>query len=364
VLLEGDAAELEPVEAPRLALRAVRQQLRELGLELRLREETAADRSGVDPGGVEADGDALVLRLGTLRVLLVCAPFWAETLALPTGPWRGAAPGPHLLLGARVAEECGAVQLPGVLSAAELHQLYPGFPHAADSYPLPASSLRGGLERLFLLAQLMLPQALLPTAPAAAPTTMPATAPAAAPTRLRDWLDGVLSEALLALGAELLPASAGAFRSTAAGGPVGALATVAIPLGLVAGQIATGSGGGAASERFRLLLHLCGDATGPHWLEVRLEPELAGDLLPQRLSLQVGDRAIHSGGDDSSGDDSGGDDSGGDRGGDGAGALALSVPAGAELIAINLRHGGGSQLTLPPLLFTAIAAEGDPGPVA
>ncbi|MEB3169376.1 MAG: hypothetical protein VKK97_11685, partial [Synechococcaceae cyanobacterium] len=334
VLLEGDAAELEPVEAPRLALRAVRQQLRELGLELRLREETAADRSGVDPGGGEAGGgeaggDALVLRLGTLRVLLVCAPFWAETLALPTGPWRGAAPGPHLLLGARVAEECGAVQLPGVLSAAELHQLYPGFPHAADSYPLPASTLRGGLERLFLLAQLMLPQALLPTAPA--------TAPAAAPTRLRDWLDGVLSEALLALGAELLPASAGAFRSTAAGGPVGALATVAIPLGLVAGQIATGSGGGAASERFRLLLRLCGDATGPHWLEVRLEPELAGDLLPQRLSLQVGDRAIHSGGDDSGGKSGGGDESSGDRGGDGAGALALSVPAGAELIAIGLR---------------------------
>jgi hypothetical protein len=184
-------------------------------------------------------------------------------------------------------------------------------------------------------------------------------------------LDGVLSEALLALGAELLPASAGAFRSTAAGGPVGALATVAIPLGLVAGQIATGSGGGAASERFRLLLRLCGDATGAHWLEVRLEPELAGDLLPQRLSLQVGDRAIHSGGDDSGGksgggssESGGGDESSGERGGDGAGALALSVPAGAELIAIGLRHGGGSQLTLPPLLFTAIAAEGDPGPVA
>ena len=167
--------------------------------------------------------------------------------------------------------------------------------------------------------------------------------------RLRDWLDGLLGEALVALGAELLPASAGAFRSPAA--PVGlasglptALATVAIPLALALGRIETGPARRAASERFRLLLQLCGAMEGAQWLEVRLEPELPGDLLPQRLTLRVDDRTIDTGGDG------------------GCGPLCLTVPTGEEPIVIGLWHGDGSRLALPPLHFGATLGEPEPGP--
>ncbi|MCX5958773.1 MAG: hypothetical protein NT053_02650 [Cyanobacteria bacterium] len=268
---------------------------------------------------------------------LVCAPFWSEELAVPPQPWRLGARSPHLLLGAWVDEEAGVVRLPGVLTAAELRQRCPGLASAETPCPLPLTAFRGGLDRLWLLGRLLTPEALLPSEPAAAPV------------RLRDWLDGLLAEALVALGAELLPASAGAFRSPAA--PVGlasglptALATVAIPLALALGRIETGPARRAASERFRLLLQLCGAMEGAQWLEVRLEPELPGDLLPQRLTLRVDDRTIDTGGDG------------------GCGPLCLTVPAGEEPIVIALWHGDGSRLALPPLHFGATLGEPEPGP--
>jgi hypothetical protein len=150
----------------------------------------------------------------------------------------------------------------------------------------------------------------------------------------------VLAEALVALGAELLPASAGAFRSSAPGLPA-ALATVAIPLALVLGQIETGPARRAASERFRLLLQLCGAATGAQWLEVRLEPELPGDLLPMHITLRVGDRAVDTGGDG------------------GSGPLSLTVPASGAAIAIRLCHANGSSLVLPPLHVFCATLEGE-----
>ena len=322
VLLEGGQApgdpEPEALAAPQLALRAVRQQLQELGLDLPLRETAASIAAGasVEP----ADGAQLV-QLGRLRVQLVCAPFWAETLVVPSAPWRQPGRLPHLLLGACVEAECGAVRLPGVLTAAEVHRLCPGFPDTTEARSLPTAALQGGLDRLFLLARLMDPEALLP----------PRAVAEAAPVRVRDWLDGVLAEALRALGGELLPAAAGAFRSGAAPADrPAALATVAIPLALVAGRIEAGSASAAASERFRLLLQLCGAESGPAWLELRLEPELAGDLLPQRLRLGAGGRSV-------------------DSGDGGSGPLTLRLPAGQEEIAIELHVGGGPPLRLPSL---------------
>jgi hypothetical protein len=309
-----------PRDHPSLALRALRQQRAELGLDLRLRENS---------------GDSF--QLEGFRVQLVCAPFWSEELAVSPQPWRLGARSPHLLLGAWVDEEAGVVRLPGVLTAAELRQRCPGLASAEAPCPLPLTAFRGGLDRLWLLGRLLTPEALLPSEPAAAPV------------RLRDWLDGLLAEALVALGAELLPASAGAFRSPAA--PVGlasglptALATVAIPLALALGRIETGPARRAASERFRLLLQLCGAMEGAQWLEVRLEPELPGDLLPQRLTLRVDDRTIDTGGDG------------------GCGPLCLTVPAGEEPIVIGLWHGDGSRLALPPLHFGATLGEPEPGP--
>lgn len=312
----------DPAEAPRLAVRALRQQLKVLGLQLILRELEAPESAG---GG-------RLLQLGRLRVLLVCAPFWAEALAVPTARWRQPGHLPHLLLGAWVEPECGAVCLPGVLTTAELHGLFTGFP-ADEACSLPVAALHGGLERLFLLARLMEPQALLP----------PLTATLSPPVLLRDWLDGVLADALRALGGELLPAAAGAFRSSAApADQPAALATVAIPLALVVGRIEAGPASAAASERFRLLLRLCGAEGSPAWLEVRLEPELAGDLLPQRLWLGVGGRSI-------------------DSGDGGSGPLTLRVPAGPEEIAVELCVQGGPPLRLPPLRLGQLG-DGELGP--
>ena len=311
-----------PRDHPSLALHALRQQRAELGLDLCLRENS---------------GDSF--QLEGFRVQLVCAPFWSEELAVPPQPWRLGARSPHLLLGAWVDEEAGVVRLPGVLTAAELRQRCPGLVSAETPCPLPLTAFRGGLDRLWLLGRLLTPEALRPPEPAAAPV------------RLRDWLDGLLAETLVALGAELLPTSAGAFRSPAA--PVGlasglptALATVAIPLALALGRIETGPARRAASERFRLLLQLCGAMEGAQWLEVRLEPELPGDLLPQRLTLRVDDRTIDTGGDG------------------GCGPLCLTVPAGEEPIVIGLWHGDGSRLALPPLHFGATLGEPEPGPAA
>jgi hypothetical protein len=83
---------------------------------------------------------------------------------------------------------------------------------------------------------------------------------------------------------------------------------------------------------------------GAQWLEVRLEPELPGDLLPQRLTLRVDDRTIDTGADG------------------GCGPLCLTVPAGEEPIVIGLWHGDGSRLALPPLHFGATLGEPEPGP--
>ena len=69
-----------------------------------------------------------------------------------------------------------------------------------------------------------------------------------------------------------------------------------------------------------------------------------GSRPPQRRSLRVGDRQIDTG----------------EEGG--SSSLALTVPAGEEEIAIDLTHGGGSRLSLPPLRFRARLGEGDPDP--
>jgi len=76
---------------------------------------------------------------------------------------------------------------------------------------------------------------------------------------------------------------------------------------------------------------------------VRLEPELPGDLLPQRLTLRVDDRTIDTGGDG------------------GSGPLCLTVPAGEDPIIIGLCHADGSSLVLPSLHFGATMGEPEPG---
>jgi len=349
-------------ERSALALRVLRQQIEELGLGLTLREEPAGARIGPGAAGRDrrpgdgtagdplatglfaagplgdgtpgtkplaepprqapgaADGEGQTFLLQGFRVRLQCAPFWAEELAVPPQPWRNGRRSPQLLLGAWVDEDNGAVRLPGVLTASELLQRCPGLAAGEGPRRLPATAFSGGLDRLFQLVRLLPPEALLPPRPVLG-------------VAVRDWLEGVLAEGLAALGAELLPPTAGAFRGAPVERRPQTLATVLIPLALVLGRIETGPSPAGASERFRLLLRLCGNTDGSEWLEVRLEPDLPGDLLPQRLTLQVGDRAVDTGADG------------------GSGSLEVTVPARGESLVIGLRHGGGSQLELPPLHF-------------
>ena len=319
-------------DRPRLVMQVLRQQMAELGLNLSLQEAAAAP---ADRGW--SGGDGLVFLLQGFRVQLVCAPFWADELLLPAAPWRQPGQSPQLLLGAWVEEESGVVRLPGVLTAAELLNRCAGFPHGQAPRTLPLTAFLGGLERLFQLVRLLSPEALTPLLTPALPslqTPLPTLRSAAAAlVVMRDWLEGQLGEALAALGAELLPATAGAFRSAAVQPRSAALATVSIPLGLVLGRIQCGPGRSGASERFQLILQLCGEGDGTEWLQVWLEPDLPGDLLPQRLALSVGDQVIDTGLDGSSE------------------PLSLTVPAGNDGIGISLRHGGGSQIELPFLYF-------------
>jgi hypothetical protein len=318
----GTARGDQPWEPSDLVLQVLGQQIKELGLGLSLREETARPPQAPGAAGPAGGGEGRTVVLHGFRVRVQCAPFWAEALAVPPQPWRGGRHSPQLLLGAWVDEENGAVRLPGVLTAAELLQRCPGLAAGDAPRQLPLAAFSGGLDRLFQLVRLLEPEALLPPRPALG-------------VAVRDWLEGVLAEGLAALGAELLPPSAGAFRGATVERRPQTLATVLIPLALVLGRIETGPALAGASERFRLLLRLCGSSDGTEWLEVRLEPDLAGDLLPQRLTLQVGDRAVDTGTDG------------------GSGSLEVTVPARGESLVIGLRHGGGSRLELPPLHFAS-----------
>jgi hypothetical protein len=350
----GDWSQPAPVAQ---ALQALRQQFQELGLRLDLVD-------GV-PAPVAADSHRVVVLEG-FRVQVVCAPFWADGLAIPSGPWSDPGHCPHLLLGAWVDGPAGAIRLPGVLTAREVVEALPGLEGARangeEVQQLDVAALRGGLERLFTLVRLLQPESLA-LSPAVGPTVSlplpqasaqtlsspsglasglarPQPAPASenqqpAWVALITWLQGQLGEALAPFAPEWVPAEAAAFRSAVAAPGMGVLAAVAIPLGLVAGQVCWGGQRRATSERFQLLLSLCGSPGRAERLEVRLEPSLQGDLLPQNLSLVVGEQVLETGPDGN------------------LGPLVLTVPAGDQLIEIRLERQGVTELQLPPMILAS-----------
>ena len=71
-------------------------------------------------------------------------------------------------------------------------------------------------------------------------------------------------------------------------------------------------------------MQLCGAESGTAWLELRLEPELAGDLLPEGLRLGAGGRWV-------------------DSGDGGSGPLTLRLPAGDYVLAAVLPGGGAAS---------------------
>jgi hypothetical protein len=306
VLLDPLPDAREAADLVAQTVRALRQQLAELGLALPLQEL---------PGDRGAPASGRLLRLAGHRVQLVCAPFWCDVIAVPPEPWRPGGEPIQFLLAAWVEPDHGAVRLPGVLTAAELAQRLPDLARSSEPCVVPHSAFRGGAERLFSLARL-LPPVVVTSSPV---------------VHALDWLDGVLTAALEVFGAELVPAAAGAFRSHGGAEASDALAAVAIPLALVHGRLGWGAARDGASERFQLRLSLHGPPARPQWLELRLEPALPGDLLPPALTLKVGTRAASSG------------SQGSTR------PLVLAVAASSEPISIVLEHRGLVELQLPPI---------------
>ena len=315
------AAPCSPVE---LALQALHQQAEELGLRLPQAAQTAGT-AGLAPS--PQDDNQALLRLGGFRVQLVCAPFWADALPVPAACWRQAATAPHLLLAAWVDPLCGAIHVPGVLTATEALAALPALATAEERPLLPTSALRGGLDRLFSLVQLLEPDALtLPDRSARDPRGV---------VSLLLWLEGTLGAALAPFAPEWIPAEAHAFRSGLAGAGPELLVAVAIPLALVAGRVRWGGERRGGSERFQLRLSLRGRNGQAERLEVRLEPSLPGDLLPEHLALVVGEQSLDT-------------DTPSHRG-----PLVLSAPAGEAPIEIRLERQGVTELQLPPMILAS-----------
>jgi hypothetical protein len=314
-VLLADPALAGPASA--LALAALRQQLQELGLEHALTLPTSPEPTHT------------LLGIEGFRLQMICVPFWAEVVPLATAPWRQRSSAPQLVLAACVEPEARVVRLVGVLTNAELVEL--AIPPAHDHLMLPLEQFRGGLERLLTLVKVLRPEALPPLI-----LPLPTPANTALAGSVLDWLAGQLDQALAALGAELMPNPAAAFRSGPMDSPSLARseevqAVVRIPLGLVNGTIRWGDGRAEAIERFQLQLTLCGPKGRVRQLVARLEPQLQGDLLPDGLRLVVQPLASQA---EASGD-----------------GLEVRVSCGAEPIVILLERHGRVELELPPLLF-------------
>jgi hypothetical protein len=254
-----------------LAVAALRQALTERRLALPLGPETAAE-----------DDDRL-LNLNRFGLQLATAGFSADQIAIDAKPWAEIATAPQLLLAALVDEENAAVWFPGVLTGQEFVAAARGSTRQGDQLWLEPGVFGGGLERLLTLVQLLEPQALPRLALTSAPTVA-----AGSVVAVIDWLRGQLDEALSALGGELTPVAAGAFRSAAVAldTPEQALAMLLIPFGLSGEQLVSGDAARRCVRQFQLVLIPTG-AERPAGLVVRLTSTVPGALLPDGLQLDA-----------------------------------------------------------------------------
>jgi len=222
------------------------------------------------------------------------------------------------------------VWFPGVLTGPEVASALGASPDGpGEELTVEVNAFRGGIDRLLTLVQVL--------DPAAIPRQ--ALAPAAAPPLVvvvREWLEGLLSPALAALGTELVPLTEAAFRSkglSAAGVP-NALAILSIPLGLSGdGTLQSGEASRTCVERFQLLLiPTAADGTTAERLTLQLVGEISGDLLPDGLLLTAaqGNRRQSVASSSST-------------------SLDVQLPADPALIEVSLTAPGGATLQLPPL---------------
>ena len=262
------------LSARSLAVAALQRALRDRKLSLPLGPETALD-----------DAQRL-LSLNRFGVQLATAGVLADQLAVDAAPWANEVTAPQLLLAALVDEENAVVAFPGVLTGAEFIELARRAERSDQGVLLDPLAFRGGVDRLLTLVQLLEPEALprLSLSPAAWAAADPVVA-------VIDWLRGQLDEAFSALGGELTPVAAGAFRSgvMASEAAEQALAMLVIPFGLSGDQLVSGDAARRCVRKFQLALIPTGPdhATHPTGLLVRLSSAVPGALLPDGLQLDA-----------------------------------------------------------------------------
>ncbi len=254
-----------------LAVAALQRALRERQLALPL-----------GPGTALGDAQRL-LSLNRFAVQLSTTGVLADELEVDATPWASEATAPQLLLAALVDEENAVVAFPGVLTGAEVTQQARRSEQRDGALVLDPLAFRGGVDRLLSLVQLLEPEALprLALTPTASGAAVPSVA-------VLDWLRGQLDQALAALGGELTPVAAGAFRSGAVAHETTdqALAMLVIPFGLSGEQLVSGDAARRCVRQFQLALIPTG-ADHPTGLLVRLTSAVSGALLPDGLQLQA-----------------------------------------------------------------------------
>lgn len=262
------------LSARSLAVAALQRALRDRKLSLPLGPETAL-------------GDAQrLLSLNRFGVQLATAGVLADQLVVDAAPWANEVTAPQLLLAALVDEENAVVAFPGVLTGAEFIELARRAERSDQGVLLDPLAFRGGVDRLLSLVQLLEPEALprLSLAPAAQTA-------AGSVVAVIDWLRGQLDEAFSALGGELTPVAAGAFRSGAVASEAAeqALAMLVIPFGLSGDQLVSGDAARRCVRKFQLALIPTGPdhSTHPTGLVVRLSSAVPGALLPDGLQLDA-----------------------------------------------------------------------------
>ncbi len=276
-----------------------------------------------------------LLSLNRFSVQLLIGGIAADQLVVPLAPWQQEGGAPQLLLAALVDEESGVVSFQGVLTGQEFQGVAQsqGWSAEGGELLLEVDQIQGGVDRLLTLVQLLEPEALPQVALVPASFVVVMQSGAAA---VLDWLGAQLDAGLLALGAELVPVTAGAFRSLPAAVDAAdqALAMVTIPFGLAGEQLVSGEAAGRCVRRFQLTLIATG-AEQPNGLVLRLASAVPGALLPDGLALEAR-QGSHRQVVTSSGDTE----------------LTLSF-RGRDLLLVNLGYGDGERVSLPPLQLPA-----------
>lgn len=294
-------------------------------------QQVLASQSKALPLGPEtaADDDGRLLSLNSFALQLVTGGLLADQIAVDAKPWAVEATAPQLLLAAHVDEENAVVAFGGVLTGAEFVALARDAERSGDQLLLDAAAFKGGVERLLTLVQVLEPAA-LPRFALAGGVDLQRQVVAIA-----DWLGGQLDGALEQIfGAQWQPVTQGAFFSGgAAAAERDALALVAIPLGLDGVQLVCGQAAENCIERFVLQMVATGsDPARPDGLVLRLIASMAGDLLPDGLTITARQGSHEQ-----------------RQSASGSTQIELMFAGGAELIDVSLSYPGSSDLVLPPL---------------